>query len=151
MVPALGWPELYICIYVYCIYVYMYIFVYVYMCICIHRYDSVCVLGDLLAKYIVHTPCLFGHGQPTHEYYSSSRFVVPGKAHTHTHTHTKIHTHNLHRGHSNTTIACMQHAMSRVGQNHTYICIYGVDTVISAGKVPYIQSTTVYINGSGQP
>ena len=39
----------------------------------------------------------------------------------------------------------------RVGQNHTFIGIYGVYTVFLAGKSPYIRSYTVCINGSGQP
>jgi len=39
----------------------------------------------------------------------------------------------------------------RVGQNHTFIGIYGVYTVILAGKSPYIRSYTVCIYGSGQP
>jgi len=29
--------------------------------------------------------------------------------------------------------------------NHTYLCLYGVYTVLLAGKVPYIQPYTVYI------
>ena len=36
--------------------------------------------------------------------------------------------------------------MSRVGQTHTCIRIYGVYTVISAGKLPYIRSNTVLTN-----
>jgi len=40
--------------------------------------------------------------------------------------------------------------MHRVGQNHTFICIYGVHTVLLAGKSPYIRSYTVQIYGSGQ-
>jgi len=39
----------------------------------------------------------------------------------------------------------------RVGQNHTFIGIYGVYTVFLAGKSPYIRSYTVCIYGSGQP
>ena len=39
----------------------------------------------------------------------------------------------------------------RVGQNHTFIGIYGVYTVLSAGRSPYIRSYTVCIYGSGQP
>ena len=35
--------------------------------------------------------------------------------------------------------------MSRVGQNHTFIGIYGVHTVFLAGKSPYIRSFTVQI------
>ena len=38
--------------------------------------------------------------------------------------------------------------MSRVGQNHIYI--YGVYTVVLAGKSPNIRSYTVYIYGPGQ-
>jgi hypothetical protein len=41
--------------------------------------------------------------------------------------------------------------MSRVGQNHIFIRIYGVHKVFLAGKSPNIRSTTVYIYGSGQP
>ena len=41
--------------------------------------------------------------------------------------------------------------VSRVGQNHIFICIYGVHTVFMAGTSPYIQSYTVCIYGSGQP
>ena len=41
--------------------------------------------------------------------------------------------------------------MCRVGQNHTFIGIYGVFTVFLAGKSPYIRSFTVCIYGSGQP
>jgi hypothetical protein len=41
--------------------------------------------------------------------------------------------------------------MTRIGQNHTYIRIYGVYTAILAGTLPYIRSCTVYIYGSGQP
>ena len=41
--------------------------------------------------------------------------------------------------------------MSRVGQNHTFIGIYGVCTVFLAGKSPYIRSYKVCIYGSGQP
>ena len=41
--------------------------------------------------------------------------------------------------------------VSMVGQNHTYIRIYGVYTVFLAGRLPYIQSYTVHIYGSGQP
>ena len=41
--------------------------------------------------------------------------------------------------------------MFRVGQNHTFIGIYGVHTVSLAGKSPYIRSNTVQIYGSGQP
>jgi hypothetical protein len=39
----------------------------------------------------------------------------------------------------------------RVGQNHTFVGIYGVHTVFLAGKSPYIRSYTVQIYGSGQP
>jgi len=39
----------------------------------------------------------------------------------------------------------------RVGQNHTFIGIYGVHTVFLAGKSPYIRSYAVQIYGSGQP
>jgi hypothetical protein len=39
----------------------------------------------------------------------------------------------------------------RVGQNCTFMGIYGVHTVILAGKSPYIRSYTVQIYGSGQP
>ena len=41
--------------------------------------------------------------------------------------------------------------MRRVGQNRTFIGIYGVHTVFLAGKFPYIQSCTVQMYGSGQP
>jgi hypothetical protein len=41
--------------------------------------------------------------------------------------------------------------MVRVGQNHTFIGIYGAHTVFLAGKSPYIRSYTVQIYGSGQP
>ena len=41
--------------------------------------------------------------------------------------------------------------IGRVGQNHTFIGIYGVHTVFLAGKSPYIRSYTVQIYGSGQP
>jgi len=41
--------------------------------------------------------------------------------------------------------------MARVGQNHTFIGIYGVHTVFLAGILLYIQSYTVQIYGSGQP
>ena len=40
---------------------------------------------------------------------------------------------------------------NRVGQNHTYIRMYGVCTVFLAGKLPYRRPYTVYIYGSGQP
>ena len=39
----------------------------------------------------------------------------------------------------------------RVGQNHTNMGIYGVYTVILAGKSPHIRSYTVCIYGSDQP
>jgi hypothetical protein len=39
----------------------------------------------------------------------------------------------------------------RVGQNHTFIGIYGAYTVFLAGNLPYIRSYTVHIYGSGQP
>jgi len=39
----------------------------------------------------------------------------------------------------------------RVGQNHTFIGIYGVYTEFLAGKLSYIRSYTVCIYGSGQP
>jgi hypothetical protein len=39
--------------------------------------------------------------------------------------------------------------MCRVGQNHIYI--YGVYTVLLAGKSPNKRSETVHIYGSGQP
>ena len=39
----------------------------------------------------------------------------------------------------------------RVGQNHTFIGIYGVHTVFLAGKSPYIRSYTACTYGSGQP
>ena len=41
--------------------------------------------------------------------------------------------------------------IARVGQNHTYISIYGVYTLVLAGELPYIRSNTVYIYSSGQP
>jgi len=41
--------------------------------------------------------------------------------------------------------------MTRIGQNHTFIGIYGVYTVYLAGKSPYIRSYMVCIYGSGQP
>ena len=41
--------------------------------------------------------------------------------------------------------------MFRVGQNHTFIGIYGVHTEFLAGKSSYIRSYTVHIYGSGQP
>jgi hypothetical protein len=40
--------------------------------------------------------------------------------------------------------------MHRVGQNHTFIGIYGVHTAFLAGKSPYIRSYTVQIYGSDQ-
>ena len=40
---------------------------------------------------------------------------------------------------------------NRVGQNHTFIGIYGVRTVFLAGKSPYIRSYTVQTYGSVQP
>jgi len=46
---------------------------------------------------------------------------------------------------------CIGWNNSRVGQNHTYIRIYGVYTVVLAGKSPFIRSYTVCIYGSGQP
>jgi hypothetical protein len=45
----------------------------------------------------------------------------------------------------------MHTVIYRVGQNHTFIGIYGVHTVLLAGKSPYIRSYTVQIYGSGQP
>ena len=39
----------------------------------------------------------------------------------------------------------------RVGQDHTFIGIYGVHAVFLAGKSPYIRSYTVQTYGSGQP
>jgi len=39
----------------------------------------------------------------------------------------------------------------KVGQNHTYIRIYGVYTAFLAGKLPYIRSNTVHTYSSGQP
>ena len=39
----------------------------------------------------------------------------------------------------------------RVGHNHTYIRMYGVYTVLLAGKVSCMQSHAVYIYSSGQP
>jgi len=41
-------------------------------------------------------------------------------------------------------------AVCWVGQNHTFLGIYGVYTEFSAGKSPYIRSYTVCIYGSGQ-
>jgi len=41
--------------------------------------------------------------------------------------------------------------IGKVGQNHTFIGIYGVYMVFLAGKSPYIRSYTVCIYGSGQP
>jgi acyl-[acyl carrier protein]--UDP-N-acetylglucosamine O-acyltransferase len=41
--------------------------------------------------------------------------------------------------------------MSRVGQNHIIIRIYGVHTIFLAGKSAYIRSYTVCIYSSGQP
>jgi hypothetical protein len=41
--------------------------------------------------------------------------------------------------------------LSRVGQNHIFIRIYGINTVFLAGKSPYIRLYTVCIYGSGQP
>jgi hypothetical protein len=41
--------------------------------------------------------------------------------------------------------------ITRVGQKHTFIGIYGVHTVFLARKSPYIRSYTVQIYGSGQP
>ena len=59
------------------------------------------------------------------------------------------------RDRSKLLCACMLCALtshiSRVGQNHIFIRIYGVHTVFLAGKSPYIQSYTVQIYGSGQP
>jgi hypothetical protein len=40
---------------------------------------------------------------------------------------------------------------TRVGQNHTFLGIYGVHAVFLAGKSPCIRSYTVQIYGSGQP
>ena len=40
--------------------------------------------------------------------------------------------------------------MSRVGENHIFIRIYGVHTVFLAGKSPYIRSHTVCIYGSAK-
>ena len=37
-----------------------------------------------------------------------------------------------------------------IGQNHTFIGVYGLHTVFLAGKSPYIRSFTVQIYGSGQ-
>ena len=45
----------------------------------------------------------------------------------------------------------IQLTVSRVGQNHTFIGIYGVHAIFLAGKSPYTQSQTVQIYGSGQP
>jgi len=41
--------------------------------------------------------------------------------------------------------------MARVGQNHTFVGIYGVFTVFLAEKSPYTRSYTVCIYSSGQP
>jgi len=42
--------------------------------------------------------------------------------------------------------------INRDGQNHIYIrCIYGVYTILLAGKLQNVRSYTVYIYGSGQP
>ena len=41
--------------------------------------------------------------------------------------------------------------MNRVGQDHTFIGVYGVCTVFLAGESPYIRSYTVNIYVSGQP
>jgi len=41
--------------------------------------------------------------------------------------------------------------IGRVGQNHIFICIYGVHTVFIAKKSPYIRSCTVFIYSYGQP
>ena len=46
---------------------------------------------------------------------------------------------------------CVLWCMTRVGQNHTFIGIYGVYTVFLARKSPYIRSYTVCIYNSGQP
>jgi len=39
----------------------------------------------------------------------------------------------------------------KVGQNHTFIGIYGVYMFFLAEESPYIRSYTVQIYGSGQP
>jgi len=92
-------------------------------------------------------------------------------AHTHSHTHTHTHTHRV-RGHvawirfqcSAQHLLCSGHAskvhlhlcpglcvyMCRVGQNHTFIGIYGVHAVFLAGTLPYIRSYTVQVYSSGQ-
>jgi len=46
---------------------------------------------------------------------------------------------------------CELLGICRVGQNHTFLGIYGVRRVVLAGKSPYIRSYTVQIYGSGQP
>jgi hypothetical protein len=45
----------------------------------------------------------------------------------------------------------IQRCIHRVGQNHTFIGMYGVYTVFLAGNSPYIRSYPVQIYGSGQP
>jgi hypothetical protein len=49
-----------------------------------------------------------------------------------------------------TTAHCALYVV-RVGQNHTFIGIYGVHTVFLAGKSPNSRSYMVQIYGSGQP
>jgi hypothetical protein len=51
----------------------------------------------------------------------------------------------------NTVVLAGVYQIYRVGQNHTFIGLYGVYTVFSAGKSPYIRSDTVQKYGSGQP
>ena len=55
------------------------------------------------------------------------------------------------RSASNNGECCVRKYVCRVGQNHTFIGIYGAYTVFLAGKSPYIRSYTVCIYSSGQP
>ena len=72
---------------------------------------------------------------------------------THTHTHTHARTHAYIHTHTHMHACCTQFTACsargshscRVGQNHTYVGIYGVQMVFLAGKSPYIRSYTVQI------
>ena len=50
-----------------------------------------------------------------------------------------------HKHLAGTTHLVLPKAMTRFGQNHIFIGVYGVYTVILVGKSPYIRSCTVYI------
>ena len=78
-----------------------------------------------------------------------SRFLVLASSIQRRHRHMPCSTSHHTRPHSN-LLLCNSHTSTHVGLAKT-INIYGVFTVILAGKSPITRSYKVYIYGSGQP